>query len=216
VSQADERDPALELADEAQLLLALEAALRPTALDPELNERLICFALEDPLAPASDAELLESARLRDALEGPTGGASPAVLPAEEYSDAATLRALQVAFQPHSASDELLARVLGSEVALTAAPVSDQRRAPKKKTSVVYAAFGVSGIAVSLAAGFALLATGTRNAPSTDLPSLVKPRSTAALFSERFETEATSARIDRIASARSRDLRDNRYAAWGVK
>jgi hypothetical protein len=46
--------------------------------------------------------------------------------------------------------------------------------------------------------------------------LAKPRSTVSLFSERFETEDTTARMDAIASARGRELRDNRYAAWGVR
>jgi hypothetical protein len=44
----------------------------------------------------------------------------------------------------------------------------------------------------------------------------KPRTTAPLFSERFETGDTTARMDAIASARGRDLRDNRYASWGVR
>jgi hypothetical protein len=37
-----------------------------------------------------------------------------------------------------------------------------------------------------------------------------------LFAERFETGETTARMDLIASARSRDLRNNRYTAWGVR
>src|SRR5258706_1088384 len=67
VSQADE-DETLPPEEEAALLAALEAALRPRELDSELNERLIERSLEDPLAPPSAEELVESARLRDALE----------------------------------------------------------------------------------------------------------------------------------------------------
>jgi hypothetical protein len=54
------------------------------------------------------------------------------------------------------------------------------------------------------------------AASAEPSALVKPHSTAPLFAERFETGATTARMDLIASARGRDLRDNRYAAWGVR
>jgi hypothetical protein len=56
-----------------------------------------------------------------------------------------------------------------------------------------------------------------DAPAPDLRILaqVQSRSTAPLFRVGSEG-ATSSRIDRIASARSRDLRDNRYAQWGVR
>jgi hypothetical protein len=53
----------------------------------------------------------------------------------------------------------------------------------------------------------------------DPSKLAMPRSTESLFSEPFakDTHATTtARLDRIASARARDLRDNQYARWGVK
>ncbi len=45
--------------------------------------------------------------------------------------------------------------------------------------------------------------------------LAQSRSTAPLF-QADSAGAASSRIDRIASARSRDLRDNRYALWGVR
>ena len=48
-------------------------------------------------------------------------------------------------------------------------------------------------------------------------SLAHVRSTDELFPAPFPKEQlTSQRIDRIAEARSRDLRANRYAKWGVK
>ena len=46
--------------------------------------------------------------------------------------------------------------------------------------------------------------------------LAVSRSTAALFSEKFDTAETTSRVDRIVSARSRELRSNRYALWGVR
>jgi hypothetical protein len=90
-------------------------------------------------------------------------------------------------------------------------------------------------AIALAAGFALLVQTRSFAPArpmtaSRLPAAVAPtaaaapaalirsRSTDDLFepAEKFEVGHTSARIDRIASARSSDLRRNRFAAWGVQ
>ena len=73
--------------------------------------------------------------------------------------------------------------------------------------------------VAMAAAIALLlgrpsADGARRAEAEPL---VPVRSTQSLFHEPFaRTGGESARIDRIASARAADLRDNRFAAWGVK
>lgn len=88
---------------------------------------------------------------------------------------------------------------------------------------------ITGV-LALAAGFVLLVQTPRFAPPTALtPSradlaeiapaaLIRSRSTDDLFdpAEKFEVGHTSARIDRIASARSSDLRRNRFAAWGVR
>jgi len=51
-----------------------------------------------------------------------------------------------------------------------------------------------------------------------LAALIRSRSTDDLFdpAEKFEVGRSSARIDRIASARSSDLRRNRFASWGVQ
>ena len=49
--------------------------------------------------------------------------------------------------------------------------------------------------------------------------LKAPRSTAELFdpAEPFEAKGgESARVDKILSARAADLRNNRFAAWGVR
>jgi hypothetical protein len=42
------------------------------------------------------------------------------------------------------------------------------------------------------------------------------RSSSALFREPFTLEGTTARVDRIAGERERELRQNRYLAWGVR
>ena len=45
------------------------SAWAPGELDPALNEQLIEQALQDPFAPATPDEIVESERLRQALEG---------------------------------------------------------------------------------------------------------------------------------------------------
>src|SRR5262245_41237567 len=59
----------LDEQSEEELMRALRNAWMPGALDPAVNEALIAAALEDPLAPPSEQELVESERLRQALEG---------------------------------------------------------------------------------------------------------------------------------------------------
>ena len=184
MSQAEEDEyEALSPEVEAALLGALEAALRPQPLDAELNERLLQLALEDPLAPPSAEELVESARLRDALDR---GAP--------HEDAELLGALRAPF------------------------VESVAEPAKKRGKVVYAWFGAASAAFAAAAAVALFVSQSHTpAPSSaDASAFVRPHSTADLFADRFETSATSARMDLIASARGRDLRDNRYAAWGVR
>jgi len=198
VSQADDQEPFLPPEEEAELLAQLHAALRPGELDPDVHEHLLAMALEDPLAPPSESERLESERLRDALEG---GAS--------HPDADLLRALAAPFGAANADDAV-------QRALAAATPAE---APRR--NVVYVLFGAAGAAVAVAAALALFVAGAPKPTTPSLaaagpPRLVPPRSTTELFDERFETSGTTARMDRIASARGRDLRDNRYAAWGVR
>lgn len=173
----------------------LEAALRPGALDEATHERLLTLALEDPLAPPTEAELAEAAQLRDALA--TGA---------DHSDADVLRALAAPF--HDGGDAAVERALAAA-----------ESAPRPRRNVVYLVFGAASAVVAAAAAIALLVgapSPERGASASAAPELVRPRSTVPLFEEPFATNGTSARMDRIAAARSRDLRDNRYAAWGVR
>lgn len=204
MSQADEEESLLPPDEEAELLQALEAALRPSELDPRVHERLLELALEDPLAPASEEELIESARLRDALDAGTPDA-----------DASLLRALAAPFprQGVDASNDSAAveRALGAALA----PAAD---APAPRRNVIYAIFGGASAILAAAAAVTLFFGSSRSAEpgGTQASAYVVPHSTAPLFAERFETGATTARVDLIANARSRDLRDNRYASWGVR
>lgn len=187
-------DERLEPDVEARLAEALRAAYAPAELDPALNELFIEQALEDPLAPATDDEVAASERLRDALEAGT---------------------------PHADAD--LARALAAAVRASEDPGLDAGRAEelsaraleRKKSNVIYVAFGVVAGAIALAASVALVLATDRRTPAAAEPVLAVSRSTAPLFNEPFETASTSARVDRIAAARERDLRNNRYALWGV-
>jgi hypothetical protein len=192
------RDADLELVlsaeEEARVLTALEAALRPGELDRAHHQRSIEAALADPCAPPTSEELVESARLREAL----GQGLPA-------ADAAGLHVLRAAFDPEPANPQQLQRALGD---LGVKPRSANR---------VYALFGAAGLSLAVAAGLALVIGGVSTSSEPPPASqLAVPRSTTPLFSEPFATHSTSARMDRIATARTRDLRSNRFAAWGVK
>ena len=204
MSQADEEESPLPPDQEAALLTALEAAWRPGELDPAVHERLLEMALEDPFAEPSEEELIESGRLRDALERGT-----------PHADASLLAVLGAPFTKDSADhDPAVARAVAAALGGSADPPA--KRAPG---NVVYAAFGAASAVLAVAAA-ALLVVGLSHnaaAPSAGQASaLAKPRSTATLFADRFETGDTTARMDLIASARGRELRDNRYASWGVR
>ncbi|RYZ02909.1 MAG: hypothetical protein EOO73_29755 [Myxococcales bacterium] len=200
MSQADDQEPFLLPEEEAEVLALLQAAVRPSELDPKVHELLLAVALEDPLAPPSEAELVESARLRDALAD-----------GRPHPDAGLLSALGAPFGT-AIDGDAVDRALA---AASATPPAAE--APRR--SVVYVLFGGASAALAAAAAVALLFAAPKPEPSAATPTApqwVRPRSTEELFDERFETSGTTARMDRIASARGRDLRDNRYAAWGLR
>lgn len=201
MGQADEQEPLpLPQEQEAELLEALEAALRPAELDPAVQERLIEMALEDPLAPPNQEELVESARLRDALDQ-----------GRPHEDQALLTALRSAAEPRddqAAVENAMRGVLRDE--------DRGAKGASGRGNVIYAVFGGASALLAAAAVLTLfIGTAAKEAPAPSAD-YAKPRSTAPLFSERFDTQNTTARMDLIASERSRDLRDNRYASWGVR
>jgi hypothetical protein len=191
-SDDDELDgaPLLEPEAEAALAEALRSAYAPSELDPARHRVMLEAALEDPLAPASADELRESERLRQALE--TDDA--------EHAGASLARALRAAANPEALAPERTRRVAD--------------HALPRKPNVVFVTFGAAALAA--AAAFALLFAHPRAERPSAHVALARSRSTAALFSERFEPGQTSARIDRIASSREREWRDNQYALWGLK
>lgn len=188
--------PELDLAEELRLSELLRSAFRPSEIDPQRHERLLAAALEDPFAEPSAEELVESERLREALDGHG-----------DHDDARLARALSAAFAP--SVDRPLAEPQ------LAAPV-----ARKSSGQVIFYRFAAVTTALAVAAAVLLRLTtqaGESSAPAPDLTTLAlaQSRSTAALF-RADSAGAPSERIDRIASVRSRELRDNRYALWGVR
>jgi hypothetical protein len=186
--------PELDEAEERALGEALRAAWAPAALEPARNRELIERALVDPLAPPTDEEIRESERLRQALETND----------ESHEDVRLLRALSAADAPARLSTD------GSERARGA--LAHASRAPK--TNVFFVSFGAAALAA--AAAFALFAGKFELSSPPRAERLAPSRSTADLFDREFEPGGTTERIDRIASARAHDLRNNRYARWGAR
>lgn len=191
--------------------------------------------LDDPDAPPT-AEELEAARaLAEALEGPL-----AAKPDDQH--VAFADALRAAYAPAELDparhEALLERALGSLGAPAAptAPVvrlDDRRRLDERRRQAARSALrwgsATGALAAAAAAVLVLSTSGKRSAPSlasqspapgaavaVAAPALAPSRSTQELFDEPFaRSGGSSARIDRIAQARSRDLRQNRFRRWGV-
>lgn len=186
---------------EEELARALRAAFAPGLLDEAVNEALIAAALEDPLAPATEEEIAESARLRDALDGKA-----------RHAAADLARALRLAASPPAL------RALDAE--RVASQVFGRRSARGRRVTVVaFSAAATAALALA-ASWFLAIRPALDSEPGAELAreveDLAVSRSTAGMFTEKFESGATTARVDRIALARSRDLRSNRYALWGVR
>ena len=152
-------------------------------------------------APASEEELAESARLRDALEDPR----------RPNQDAELARAMSSAWSPRDLPGEAH-RVL-VERALARHDVLRRRRG-----RVIRVSFGAGAVVALAAAVLLVLRTDPRGPDAVRTVEVVAvSRSTQALFPDRFApTGGESSRIDRIAMARAADLRENEFAKWGVR
>jgi hypothetical protein len=179
-----------------EIALALRAAYAPTPLSLEDSR-----ALFDATPEAE--ELALATELREAL---AGGETRA----DGSASASLAFALRAAFQPSSLDASAHAAVVETALASRAArPVMFPAR---PRASVVRVAFGMVAGGLALAASVVFAVTW---APSSEAP-LARARTTQALFSEPFRAGEASARLDRIASARGADFRDNRFHAWGVR
>lgn len=186
--------PELDRLEEERLGALLRHAFAPSEIDPARHEQLLEAALEDPFAPASASEIAESERLRQALDG-----------AGDHAHLTLARALSAAYGARAASP-------------TVEPSVVLNAASRPSRQVIYYRFGAAVATLAAAAAILLSVTGSeRRAPAPDLPSfaLAQSRSTAPLF-RADPAPGASTRIDRIASVRGRELRDNRYALWGVR
>jgi hypothetical protein len=160
----------------------------------------------DPDSPPSAQEVAEAEALREALE------SSATNDAADFA-----RAVSLAHAPRPLAtaehQAILERALARGEALRE---SAQRRRGRARSVVAV------GGGLALAAAIALVVThlGLSSATATFTPPtrpLVPARSTQPLFREPFaRAGGESGRIDRIAWARAGDLRDNRFAEWGVR
>ncbi|WP_437638822.1 hypothetical protein [Sorangium sp. So ce854] len=226
---------------EIPLADALRAAARPVGLDRADHEALLARALGDEDAPPTRAERRAADRLRDALDpriagggepgrGGGAGGEGARASSDARDELAELAvALRAAWRP-APLPELRSRAL-VEGALRAAPAARARRI----VPITMAA--LSTLAAAAAAAALLFGELRRElAPAARAPGspaaapaaaaaaapllrLIEARSTAALFDPAapFPREGGhTERIDRIAAARASDLRQNRYAAWGVR
>ncbi len=151
---------------------------------------------DDPDGPPSPEEEAAARALAEALAG--AAPHPALDLAEALRAAAAPAPLDEARH-----EQILARALGPPAGrVIVVPASRWQRS----------AFVA---AVLVAAACALLVLGKTRPRAA--PALVASRSTQELFDEPFpRSGGSSARVDRIAAARGRDLRHNRFASWGVR
>ena len=155
----------------------------------------------DPDAPATDEELAESAKLRDALEDPSRP--------NDYAELA--RAMSSAWSPRDLSAE-------SHRALVEAALGRHDVRRRRRGLMIRVSFGASAV-LALAAAVLVYVRSDRQPRETVqmVATITLSRSTQALFPDPFApTGGESARIDRIAMARAADLRDNEFAKWGVR
>lgn len=190
-----------------ELVDSLRAAWSPAEIRAQDHKAIV----DD--APSSAAEIAAAEALRIALD------VPAQVNAASSTEAVLSVALKNAFAPgeldadtHRAIvDEALARMPAAAKSGEVVELASRRRG-----NVVRVTFGVVTGALALAASIVLVLTWQGSHGPNGGVALAKVRTTQPLFNEPFKTGETSARIDRIASARASDLRDNRFAKWGVR
>ena len=204
-------DPDLALGDarDDELAGLLRAAWAPSEVDEARHRTLLELALEDPLAEPTPDEIVESERLRRALDGEI-----------DHPDLALAAALRAALQPEAGATPAARHSAEKPAPPNVVPL---RRDGAPRARRMYAAVGAAAGLAALAASVLLfvLPAEKRAEPAvtssvTAARELSRARSTQELFTEKFETGETSARVDRIAEVRARELRSNRYALWGVR
>lgn len=185
----------------ALLAAALKRALEPKSLSEDEHRALLDRALRDVDAPASDDEIERGERLRDELDDP-GSTHP---------DVQLARALRLAVQPRALEAATHRKILDHALGEPRA-----RRMRVTWTTIFVAAAAAAAIAViKLPRVNVGSPTATWSAANAGMD-MIKVHSVDDLFGEPFpKDQPPSARIDRLAEARARDLRANRFAKWGV-
>jgi len=195
IAEEGESKP-MDVSERESLLGALNAAKAPEALDLERHRRILeqVLAAEDPYAPPCHEEIVEAKRLREHLDS-----DPLVV---------SLRSAQLTSSPNPEFERKLRKQVLSPQARSNRPLI-VRRVPIH--------FGVLAIAAGVAIWISAksnvaIETFERENPKQPL---ALSRSTESLFTKPFESSSPSERIDKIALVRARDLRNNRYAKWGL-
>lgn len=186
------------------LLEALALAARPEPITVERHEAIVRATVlaaadeqDDPFRTPTEQERRDAELLARALEG-----------SAKHTDADLARSLGLAFGRRG-DDDARAATRTAERTLSSRGFGTSRR-----RNVLVVAFGIASGALAIAASALLV---LRSAPVEDAraPDLVLSRSLAPLFAPEAAPLEPSARLDRIAEARARDFRNNRYAAWGL-
>jgi len=162
----------------------------------------------DPDAPPSAEELREAGELRDALADVS----------RENEEAALARALVLAHRSRDLEKETHAALIEQALARPRPHASAEVHSLAARRS--RRSWVVAGASVLALAASALFFQSTQEGMVASLDRHELPahvRSAQSLFQEPFSPQGgTSDRIDRIARARARDLRENRFAQWDVR
>lgn len=208
LAAAEELRALLERGDH-ELVDVLRAAYEPADLDESENDALINRALGigPSDAPATNSEREAADRLREAIRHPHSED-------RDEPQIEMLDALVAAHRPKGIDP------LRNELLITRAlKGSSQRTVQRRVVPVVTAA--ILGVA-AMAAGISLYLQGSGASSETanvTAPALQRSRSTTNLFDAATpfpRVGGESARMDRISNARAADLRNNRFALWGVR
>lgn len=192
---AQDGDTQLIDADERDALVAaITAANSPKPLDPRRHEQLLDVVLGrqgDPLASPGQQELVRAATVMS---------DPLVA------------TLQAAYAPLELSPEVENIVRDSAIGR---PHPAVQRLRPRLAATLWGVLSIAAIAVIWITTSRGRIDGLRPNHRAEI-NFMPARSTGSMFAEPFANSTASERIDRIAQARQRDLRENRYLLWGLR
>lgn len=217
IEQARALSDSLDVGEDS-LASALRASLEPAELDESIHEVILAKALG--LAPPtraeldgapSDDEIARSIRLAEEVDAIVRGKVAREDSLEHTSTLGALaQAIRLAHAPTRIDEFTNERLLKRAV---------ERPAPKTLRYVFAATAVVATLAASVMGIYIARTAPTGGPRLVTEADFARVRSTTDLFDpgSPFPREGgTSERIDRIAASRARDLRQNRFLAWGVE